>query len=135
MKREQYIQGNTGNGGEEEEWKPIIIGNPTHIMRRMSVLELGSMTRWSEIRKKNRLIDEQSLEARHANLNTLVQVEKRLKEKRKHIADKVRRSLSGSRDGGDDIREYGYEEKITTSKLVPGGGGRGGEYGDERMEF
>ncbi|KAA8565089.1 hypothetical protein MFRU_008g00980 [Monilinia fructicola] len=135
MKREQYIQGNTGNGGEEEEWKPIIIGNPTHIMRRMSVLELGSMTRWSEIRKKNRLIDEQSLEARHANLNTLVQVEKRLKEKRKHVVDKVRRSLSGSRDGGDDVREYSYEEKITTRKLVPGGGGTGGEYGDERMDF
>lgn len=135
MKREQYIQGNTG-GNAEEDWKPIIIGNPTHIMRRMSVLELGSMTRWSEIRKKNRLVDEQSLEARHANLNTLVQVDKKLKEKRKHVVEKMKRSLSGSRDGGDDIREYSYEKVTTTSKLVPiGAVGKGGEYGDERMDF
>ncbi|CAD6442597.1 9528457a-1167-4454-bb1a-7cb3b8c3db9a [Sclerotinia trifoliorum] len=132
MKREQYIQGNTGND-VDEEFRPIIIGNPTHIMRRMSVLEMGSMTRWSDIRNKNRLVDEKSLEARHANLNTLVQVEKKLKEKRKHVVESVRRSLSGSRDGGDDVREYSYEEKVTTSKLVPDGGRSG--YGDERMDF
>ncbi|KAF5874954.1 putative polyamine transport protein [Botrytis fragariae] len=132
MKREQYIQGNTGNGADEE-WRPIIIGNPTHIMRRMSVLEMGSMTRWTEIRNKNRLVDEKSLEARHANLNTLVQVEKKLKEKRKHVVETVRRSLSGSRDGGDDVREYSYEEKVTTRNLVPVGGAGG--YGDERMDF
>ncbi|KAM0135022.1 hypothetical protein ACHAP3_005112 [Botrytis cinerea] len=132
LKREQYIQGNTGNG-VDDEWRPIIIGNPTHIMRRMSVLEMGSMTRWTEIRNKNRLVDEKSLEARHANLNTLVQVEKKLKEKRKHVVETVRRSLSGSRDGGDDAREYSYEEKVTTRNLVPGGGVGG--YGDERMDF
>ncbi|KAJ8062411.1 hypothetical protein OCU04_008952 [Sclerotinia nivalis] len=132
MKREQYIQGNTGNDADEE-FRPIIIGNPTHIMRRMSVLEMGSMTRWSDIRNKNRLVDEKSLEARHANLNTLVQVEKKLKEKRKHVVESVRRSLSGSRDGGDDVKEYGYEERVTTSKLVPAGGRSG--YGDERMDF
>ncbi|KAF7874097.1 hypothetical protein EAF04_002769 [Stromatinia cepivora] len=132
MKREQYIQGNTGNDADEE-FRPIIIGNPTHIMRRMSVLEMGSMTRWTDIRNKNRLVDEKSLEARHANLNTLVQVEKKLKEKRKHVVESVRRSLSGSRDGGDDVKEYSYEERVTTSKLVPAGGRSG--YGDERMDF
>ncbi|TGO88417.1 hypothetical protein BPOR_0163g00080 [Botrytis porri] len=132
MKREQYIHGNTGNGADEE-WRPIIIGNPTHIMRRMSVLEMGSMTRWTEIRNKNRLVDEKSLEARHANLNTLVQVEKKLKEKRKHVVETVRRSLSGSRDGGDDVREFSYEEKVTTRNLIPMGGAAG--YGDERMDF
>ncbi|KAF7883582.1 uncharacterized protein EAF02_005502 [Botrytis sinoallii] len=137
MKREQYIQGNTGNGADEE-WRPIIIGNPTHIMRRMSVLEMGSMTRWTEIRNKNRLVDEKSLEARHANLNTLVQVEKKLKEKRKHVVETVRRSLSGSRDGGDDVREYSYEEKITTRNLddrmgkVMGNSGRESRGGDVR---
>ncbi|OAA58248.1 amino acid permease 2 [Cordyceps fumosorosea ARSEF 2679] len=42
---------------EEQAWRPIMIGNPIGKMRRMSILELGSMTRWQEIRKKNRLID------------------------------------------------------------------------------
>ncbi|KAI0885737.1 uncharacterized protein GGS22DRAFT_179463 [Annulohypoxylon maeteangense] len=38
--------------------RPIILGNPSEKFRRMNILELGSLTRWSEIRKKNRLIDE-----------------------------------------------------------------------------
>ncbi|ATY66963.1 Major facilitator superfamily transporter [Cordyceps militaris] len=42
---------------EEQAWRPIMIGNPIGKTRRMSILELGSMTRWQEIRKKNRLID------------------------------------------------------------------------------
>ncbi|OTA91225.1 hypothetical protein M434DRAFT_44161, partial [Hypoxylon sp. CO27-5] len=36
--------------------RPIILGNPSEKFRRMNILELGSLTRWSEIRKKNRLI-------------------------------------------------------------------------------
>ncbi|TQV91153.1 Major facilitator superfamily transporter [Cordyceps javanica] len=42
---------------EEQAWRPIMIGNPIGKTRRMNILELGSMTRWQEIRKKNRLID------------------------------------------------------------------------------
>ncbi|KAK3945951.1 major facilitator superfamily domain-containing protein [Diplogelasinospora grovesii] len=49
---------------DEEMWRPIIIGNPSSKIRRMNILELGSMTRWTEIRKKNKLIDE-----RMAHLN------------------------------------------------------------------
>lgn len=45
---------------EEEMWRPVIIGNPSSKERRVNVLELGHMTRWTEIRKKNRLIDESS---------------------------------------------------------------------------
>ena len=41
--------------GPEDEWKPVIIGNPSGTTRRMSVLELGKMSRWSEIRRRNRL--------------------------------------------------------------------------------
>ncbi|KAL8703490.1 MAG: hypothetical protein Q9201_003333 [Fulgogasparrea decipioides] len=41
--------------GPEDEWKPVIIGNPSGTTRRMSILELGSMTRWKEIRRRNRL--------------------------------------------------------------------------------
>ncbi|KAK8048752.1 hypothetical protein PG994_010482 [Apiospora phragmitis] len=43
---------------EDVGWRPLVIGNPLDKCRRMNILELGSLTRWSEIRKKNRLIDE-----------------------------------------------------------------------------
>ncbi|KAI0008090.1 hypothetical protein F4779DRAFT_628702 [Xylariaceae sp. FL0662B] len=38
--------------------RPIILGNPSEKLRRMNIIEMGSLTRWSEIRKRNRLIDE-----------------------------------------------------------------------------
>ena len=41
--------------GPEDEWKPVIIGNPSGTTRRMSVLELGNLSRWSEIRRRNKL--------------------------------------------------------------------------------
>ncbi|KAK8114176.1 hypothetical protein PG999_006245 [Apiospora kogelbergensis] len=42
---------------EDVGWRPLVIGNPLDKNRRMNILELGSLTRWSEIRRKNRLID------------------------------------------------------------------------------
>ncbi|KAG5929990.1 hypothetical protein E4U53_002329 [Claviceps sorghi] len=42
---------------EEEAWRPAMIGNPTSRKRRMNIFELGGMTRWQEIRRKNKLID------------------------------------------------------------------------------
>jgi hypothetical protein len=42
----------------KEPWRPMIIGNPTTKKRRVNVLELGSLSRFTEIRKKNRLIDQ-----------------------------------------------------------------------------
>lgn len=41
--------------GPEDEWKPVIIGHPSGTTRRISLLELGKMSRWTEIRKRNRL--------------------------------------------------------------------------------
>ena len=41
----------------EEDWMPVIIGNPSGRTRRMSLLELGNMSRWSEIRRRNRLVN------------------------------------------------------------------------------
>lgn len=41
---------------EDEEWRPVVIGNPSGKMRRVSLLELGSLSRWSEIRKLNKLM-------------------------------------------------------------------------------
>lgn len=40
----------------KDDWKPVIIGNPSGKMRKMSVLELGGLSRWTEIRKLNYLI-------------------------------------------------------------------------------
>ena len=45
---------------EEEMWRPNIIGNPSSQERRVNVLELGHLTRWTEIRKRNKLIDQSS---------------------------------------------------------------------------
>lgn len=45
-----------GQGADDPEWRPVIIGNPSGKMRRMSFLELGSLTRWTEIRKLNKLV-------------------------------------------------------------------------------
>ncbi|VUC28546.1 unnamed protein product [Clonostachys rosea] len=42
----------------DEAWKPTMMGNPVSEFRRMNVLEFGSMSRWQEIRKRNKLIDE-----------------------------------------------------------------------------
>jgi hypothetical protein len=39
-----------------DDWRPVIIGNPSGKMRRMNVLEMGAWTRWTEIRKLNMLI-------------------------------------------------------------------------------
>lgn len=40
---------------DDPEWKPVIIGNPSGKIRRMSLLELGDLSRWTEIRKLNKL--------------------------------------------------------------------------------
>ncbi|KAL7908954.1 major facilitator superfamily domain-containing protein [Trichoderma velutinum] len=43
---------------EEKAWRPAMLGNPVGKKRRMNVFELGSKSRWQEIRKKNKLVDE-----------------------------------------------------------------------------
>lgn len=42
-------------GADDPDWKPVIIGNPSGKLRRMSILELGDLSRWTEIRKLNKL--------------------------------------------------------------------------------
>lgn len=37
------------------EWEPVILGRPSGTTRKISVLEAGNLTRWTEIRRKNRL--------------------------------------------------------------------------------
>ncbi|SMY23664.1 unnamed protein product [Zymoseptoria tritici ST99CH_1A5] len=42
----------------DPQWKAVVIGNPSGKMRRMNILELGSWSRWTEIRKLNKLVKE-----------------------------------------------------------------------------
>ncbi|KAK5109913.1 hypothetical protein LTR62_006402 [Meristemomyces frigidus] len=45
-----------GPGAEDPEWQPVIIGNPSGKMRRVNLLELGDLSRWTEIRRLNKLV-------------------------------------------------------------------------------
>lgn len=76
--------------GEEESWRPTIIGNPSGKTRRMSILELGSLSRWSEIRRKNRLIDTEGVEAKHPNLAVLESAKAKLKEVNMGVVETIR---------------------------------------------
>jgi MFS family permease len=42
--------------GRGSDWKAVVIGNPSGKMRKMSVLEFGALSRWTEIRKLNFLL-------------------------------------------------------------------------------
>jgi hypothetical protein len=79
---------------EDEPWRPVIIGNPHHATRRMCLLELGMLSRFEEIRRKNRLVDENSLEAKHANRAALQAFEQKIQQKEQEIVNNIRRSLS-----------------------------------------
>lgn len=55
---------------DEEIWRPHLPGNPSSQFRRVNILELGAMTRWTEIRKKSKLIDESAAHLNRAALDT-----------------------------------------------------------------
>jgi MFS family permease len=42
--------------GRGSDWKAVVIGNPSGKMRKMSMLEFGALSRWTEIRKLNFLL-------------------------------------------------------------------------------
>lgn len=123
VRREEGIQ-------EEEPWRPIILGNPHHTTRRMCLLELGSLSRFSEIRRKNRLIDERSLEAKHPNQAAIQDLGKKIYDNHVEAVDTVRRSLSrhssrGSRMSRSDVPEQG-DLGGHREMLKRGGSGNGG---------
>ncbi len=41
----------------EPGWRPVVIGTPSGRTRRMNILELGRLSRWSEIRRLNGLVE------------------------------------------------------------------------------
>lgn len=116
---------------EDNAWCPAMMGNPTGKTRRMNILELGSMTRWQDIRRKNQLIDagghvdcaalNQGLEA----LDTAVQDQFRdlrrdaqgllRKASARKLADRLRRSNRSSEQTTD------IELDVLDSSVVRGG--------------
>jgi len=40
---------------DDAYWKPVVIGHPSGKVRRMNILEMGKWSRWTEIRKLNKL--------------------------------------------------------------------------------
>lgn len=46
-----------------KSWRAVVIGNPSGKTRRMSMLELGSLSRWTEIRRLNRLLSRSTTQA------------------------------------------------------------------------
>lgn len=51
------IQDSTTSLQSTQSWRAVIIGNPSGKIRRMSMLELGGLSRWTEIRRLNRLLN------------------------------------------------------------------------------
>jgi hypothetical protein len=49
-------KGSKGWDPNDPEWKAVVIGNPSGKMRRMNVLEMGSWSRWTEVRRLNHLV-------------------------------------------------------------------------------
>ncbi|KAM0212911.1 hypothetical protein ACHAQI_004431 [Fusarium lateritium] len=54
---------------EDYAWRPAMTGNPVGKNRRMNVLEMGNLTRWQDIQRRNKLIDA----GVHLNRDTLDQ--------------------------------------------------------------
>ncbi|OAA42213.1 Major facilitator superfamily domain, general substrate transporter [Metarhizium rileyi] len=104
---------------EERAWRPAMIGNPTSKKRRMNIFELGSMTRWQEIRKKNKLIDagahlnreawDKGMDALDDQLSDFRRDAHELWHGKKRSARKLRRTDESS-DAGQPIEMRNLEE-------------------------
>lgn len=66
------------------------MGNPVDRYRRINIFELGSLTRWTEIRKKNRLIDENA----HLNRQAVALARDEFQHTARHGAEKIAHKVS-----------------------------------------
>lgn len=104
---------------EEKAWRPAMIRNPIGKTRRMNILELGSLTRWQEIRKKNKLID--SGAHAHLNRNAWNQGVGALDDQILRVKRKGMRRLHKSEDGSGtaeslDFSSYSMEDQPGPSR-------------------
>jgi len=51
----QMIPSRKERDDDEPGWEPVILGDPSGLTRKISLLDAGTQTRWSEIRRRNRL--------------------------------------------------------------------------------
>jgi hypothetical protein len=122
-RKSAYLRGDVVG---EDDVRPTIIGNPTHVTRRMCVLEMGSMTRWTEIRNKNHLVDKDSLEAQHPNLAAMRNLEEKIRRKESEIAESIRKM---SREDGRRGRRS--QQAQMESYEIDEGGDLGGHRGKD----
>ncbi|KAF4332465.1 polyamine transport [Fusarium beomiforme] len=87
---------------EDYAWRPIMIGNPIGKNRRMNVLEMGNLTRWQDIRRRNKLIDA----GVHLNRDTLDQGLEALDAALENHIDDMRQNASGFFRRGS-LRKHG----------------------------
>ncbi|KAL9943861.1 hypothetical protein ACHAO5_006497 [Verticillium nonalfalfae] len=96
---------------EDEPWRPIVIGNPVAKTRRVNILELGPMTRWTEIRRKNKLVDA-NVSAGRAALDVVRDVRELVSRSpsQRSVTESTRRGhlhRSGGSGGSNDMVELG----------------------------
>jgi len=41
---------------DDKYWRPVIVGNPSGKVRKMNILEAGKWSRWTEVRRLNKLV-------------------------------------------------------------------------------
>ncbi|KAJ4280452.1 hypothetical protein NW764_004803 [Fusarium oxysporum] len=87
---------------EDYAWRPTMIGNPMGKSRRMNVLEMGNLTRWQDIRRRNELIDA----GVHLNRDTLDQGLDALDVALENHIDNMRQNASGFFRRGS-LRKHG----------------------------
>lgn len=116
---------------EERAWRPVMIGNPTGKKRRMNILELGGLTRWQEIRKKNKLIDsgahlnraawDQGMEALDDQMSDFQRDAREFF----HIGKKGSRNMRHTDDGSETADESVYMEIVDAQGTEAGPSGQG----------
>jgi hypothetical protein len=97
---------------EDEPWRPAMMGNPVGKTRRVNILELGSMSRWTEIRLKNMLIDAGQ---QHLNLAALDMAADALDD---HAKDLMQ-------DAGELVRKLSQRSQLSLSRRGARENGRG----------
>ncbi|KAM0554984.1 hypothetical protein ACHAPJ_006332 [Fusarium lateritium] len=102
-KRRASAPGDIRNIMEEDyAWRPAMIGNPMGKNRRMNVLEMGNLTRWQDIRRRNKIIDA----GVHRNADTLGQGLDALDVALENHIDDMRRGAHGFFKRGS-LRKHG----------------------------
>ncbi|KEY68927.1 hypothetical protein S7711_04595 [Stachybotrys chartarum IBT 7711] len=111
---------------EEIAWRPVMIGNPIGKSRRFNLLELGGMSRWQEIRKKNELIDKNIHLNREAIDHGLEALDDQMSEFRRDAHELIRRASGRNKASkhshrSDHSSGSGHDSDVEVTGHVPGG--------------